>query len=86
MLVVTTWSVAQVEHAWMPMSSLGEACAAGDIRSIAHLLDSGASVNDFIVSGFATLLYITSGKGHVEAPRALVALGAAVNQADVCQL
>jgi hypothetical protein len=36
------------------MASLGEACAAGDIRSMTHLLDNGASVDDFIVSGYAT--------------------------------
>jgi hypothetical protein len=46
-----TRCVAQVEPPWVPVTSLGEACAAGDIRSIAHLLDNGASVNDFIVSG-----------------------------------
>ena len=34
----------------------------------------------------ATPLYIASEEGHVEAVRALVELGAAVNQAAVCWL
>jgi hypothetical protein len=49
MFVYVTRYVTQVELPWVPMNSLGEACAAGDIRSIAHLLESGDSVNDFIV-------------------------------------
>ncbi len=46
--------VGQVDPPWVPMASLGEACAVGDVRSIAHLLDCGASVNDFIVSGYSS--------------------------------
>jgi hypothetical protein len=43
------------------MTSLGEACAAGDIQSMTHLLDNGASVNDFIVSGYATAFRLAEG-------------------------
>ena len=43
------------------MTSLGEACATGDIQSMTHLLDNGASVNDFIVSGYAIALRLVKG-------------------------
>jgi hypothetical protein len=55
------------------MTSLGEACAAGDIRSMTHLLDNGASVNDFIVSGCMRLRFALSMGGVME-----LALAAAV--------
>ena len=55
--------VGQVKPPWVPMASLGEACATGDVQSIAHLLDNGASVNEFIVSGYASESRLVKGGG-----------------------
>ena len=57
--------VGQVKPPWVPMASLGEACATGDVQSIAHLLDNGASVNEFIVSGYASESRLVKGGGVV---------------------
>lgn len=70
------------EGTWIPNASMTDACAAGDVRSIAHLLHNGVTVNDVLNNG-RTPLFIASESGHVEAVRALVSHGAAVNRSFV---